>query len=57
MNPKAPVIKKITKDMVGLEFTIDPNMPVLLDFNSYRLRIKFEELSEEGLELFGVKEK
>jgi len=48
---------KITKDMVGLEFTIDPNMPVKLDFNSFRVRIKFEELSEEGLEVFGLKEK
>ena len=47
---------KITQDMVGLEFTVEPNMPVEVDFNEYRVRIRFEEISDEGLAVFGIKD-
>ncbi len=46
---------KITQDMVGLEFDVTDHIEV--EFNEYRVRIKFEEISDEGLEVFGIKEK
>jgi len=44
---------KITQDMVGLEFELIGHWEI--DFDSYRVKIKFEEISKEGLEIFGVK--
>jgi hypothetical protein len=43
---------KITKDMVGLDFTVISLVETGLD--EYRLKIKFEELSEEGLSTFNL---
>lgn len=45
---------KITQDMVGLKFSVVSH--VESDFDSHIVKIKFEDISDEGLALFGIEE-
>ena len=47
------MINKITQDMVGLKFHIVSNRKSG-EFNEYTVKIRFEELSDDGIELFGL---
>lgn len=49
------MINKITQEMVGLKFHIVSNRKDG-EFNEYTVKIRFEELSDEGIELFGLNE-
>ncbi len=43
---------KITQDMVGLKFHVVSHVET--DFDEHRVKIVFEEISEEGLEIFRI---
>lgn len=54
-------INKITKDMVGLKFHIVSTRRTPADgggeeSNEFDIKIRFEELSDEGIEIFGLTE-
>ena len=44
--------RKITQDMVGLKYTVVSHRED--DFDEYTVKIRFDEISEEGLEVFGI---
>ncbi len=50
------MINKITKDMVGLKYHIVSNRKDNDEYNEYTVKIRFEKLSDEGIELFGLTE-
>ncbi len=44
--------RKITQDMVGLKYSVVSNVET--DFDENRVKIVFEEISQEGLAVFGI---
>ena len=45
-------IMKITQDMVGLKFRVVSHIET--EFDENRVKIVFEEISDEGLEIFKI---
>lgn len=50
------MINKITQDMVGLKFHILRTMVDPEESNEFIVNVRFEELTDEGIELFGLSE-
>lgn len=55
MNRKTNRLMTITPEMVGLKMLVR-NCAQGIEFNEYIVNIKIKELSDEGLELFGLTE-